>query len=390
MENQGSSPGSSRSKNKSTFAKFLEDRKDHNLLKLTKILGKIFLLFLLLYLFMLSITLMGSALTLFGKDFAEKLIETTSNPLVGLVIGVLATSIVQSSSTTTSIVVGLVGANALSIANAIPIIMGANVGTSVTNLLVSLGHISHKGEFRRAFAAAIVHDIFNILAVIIIFPIQYFTNMLGIFSEFLAKMFQHLGGLKAVSPIKVITEPVVKLIEKITFNSGMIILILSLVLLFFTLRYLVKILKSLFIDKFEKFFDKVVFKNAFIGLLFGLIITAVVQSSSITTSLIVPLVGAGILKLKQIFPYTLGANIGTTVTAMLASLATGNISAIAVAFAHLCFNVIGVSIIFPFKFIPIEMAKWMAKISIKSKIYPLLYIALIFFIIPFLIIYFMR
>jgi len=390
MENTDISFSSIKDKTKSNFAKFLEKEKEKKFFAILSFAGKILLLIILLYLFMLSITLLGSAFKLFGKDFARQLIATTSNPLVGLVIGILATSIVQSSSTTTSIVVGLVGANALSIANAIPIIMGANVGTSVTNLLVSLGHISLKSEFRRAFAAAIVHDIFNILAVLIIFPIQYFTNLLGIFSNALANTFQHLGGLKAISPIKVITGPVVTLIEKITYNSGIIVLILSLVLLFLTLRYLVKVLKSLFIGKFEKFFDKVVFKNAAVGLLFGLTITALVQSSSITTSLIVPLVGAGILTLEQIFPYTLGANIGTTVTAMLASLATGNISAIAVAFAHFCFNVIGVSTIFPFRFIPIGMAKWMAGISIKSKIYPLLYIALVFFIIPFLIIYFMR
>ncbi len=390
MENSDGSPSSRRNRNKSNFKKFLAKGKKKRFFKSISLLSKILLLIVLLYLFMLSITLMGSAFKFFGKDFAKNLIATTSNPLVGLVIGILATSVVQSSSTTTSIVVGLVGANALSIANAIPIIIGANVGTSVTNTLVALGHISQKSEFRRAFAASVVHDIFNILAVLVIFPIQYFINILGTLSQAGAKTFQHLGGLKAISPIKVITDPVVKLIERVTGQSGMIVLILSLILLFFALRYLVKVLRSLFISKLEVFFDKIVFKNALIGLLFGLIITTLVQSSSITTSLIVPLVGAGILTLEQIFPYTLGANIGTTVTAMLASMATGNISAITVAFAHLCFNVIGVSIIFPIRFIPIQMAKWMATISIKNKIYPLVYISIVFFILPFLIIYLMR
>jgi sodium-dependent phosphate cotransporter len=268
--------------------------------------------------------------------------------------------------------------------------MGANVGTSVTNLLVSLGHISQKAEFRRAFGAAVVHDIFNLIAVLVLFPIQYFTNILGIFSEFLANSFQYMGGLTAISPIKIITDPVIQIIEKLTGYSGVIELIISLVILFVTLKNLVKVLKSLFIGRMEVFFDKVVFKNAFISLLFGLIITALIQSSSITTSLVVPLVGAGILTLDQIFPYTLGANIGTTVTAMLASIATGNISAITVAFAHFCFNLFGVALIFPVRFIPISIAKWMADISIKNKIYPLAYIAVIFFILPLLVIYFMR
>lgn len=387
MKSEGNPSSTKSNKRNSKFANFLTGRKSF---AFGSILVKFCYLIMLLYLFMLSITLMGSAFKFFGKDFAYQLIATTSNPFVALVIGILATSIVQSSSTTTSIVVGMVGAGALSISNAIPIIMGANVGTSVTNILVSLGHISRNVEFKRAFAASIVHDLFNTISVLVFFPLQYYTNFLGIFSNILAGTFQNIGGLTVSSPIKVATKPVVLLVEKGTNHSGILILIISLLLLFLTLRYLVKVLKSLIIGKFEVLFDKVIFRNAAIGLLFGLIITALVQSSSITTSLIVPLVGAGILTVEQIFPYTLGANIGTTVTAMLASIATANISAITVAFAHLCFNIFGVIFIYPFKIIPISLSKWMAKISIKSKIFPILYVAIMFFILPFLIIYIMR
>ncbi len=377
-------------KNNHRFVKFLETYRAGKAYPYTSTIIRILMLIGLLYLFMLSITLMGASFKLFGKDFAKELIATTSNPLVGLVIGVLATSVIQSSSTTTSIVVGLVGAGALTIHNAIPIIMGANIGTSVTNTIVSLGHISIKEEFERAFSASIVHDFFNIIAVILIFPLQYFTNFLEHASGFLAGVFQNIGGLEAVSPIKVITEPAVKIILGITGQSGVICLILSLVLLFLSLRYLVKVIKSLIIGKVEKFFDKVLFRNAFISLFFGFALTSICQSSSITTSLIVPLVGAGILTLEQIFPYTMGANIGTTMTSMLAALAAGNIAAIQVAFAHLCFNLIGVTIIFQVQFIPIKMARLMAKLTLKSKLYPVLYILIMFFIFPLLIIYFLR
>ena len=247
MKSDDNSSSSKNNKHKSKFAKFLKERQERKLFTFSTILIKFFCLIILLYLFMLSITLMGSAFKLFGKDFARQLIATTSNPFIGLVIGILATSIVQSSSTTTSIVVGMVGANALSIANAIPIIMGANVGTSVTNILVSLGHISRNMEFRRAFAASIVHDLFNTIAVLVFFPLQYYTNFLGIISHSLAGMFQNIGGLTVSSPIKVVTKPVILLIEKITGHSGILILIISLILLFLTLRYLVKVLKSLII-----------------------------------------------------------------------------------------------------------------------------------------------
>ncbi|HQV33419.1 MAG TPA: Na/Pi symporter, partial [Calditrichia bacterium] len=87
-------------------------------------------LLLFLYLFLVSINLMGASMKMFGKGFAETLINNTANPLVGLFIGIFATSLVQSSSTTTSIVVGLVGGGVMTVSNAIPIIMGANMGTS--------------------------------------------------------------------------------------------------------------------------------------------------------------------------------------------------------------------------------------------------------------------
>ncbi|MGB5893124.1 MAG: Na/Pi symporter [Ignavibacteriaceae bacterium] len=120
-------------------------------------------LLLFLYLFFLSLGMMGGSLKLFGKDFSETLIATTTNPFIGLFIGILATSVIQSSSSTTSIVVGMVAAGALTIESAIPIVMGANIGTSITNIIASLPQIKRNNEFRRAFSAAIVHDFFNVL-----------------------------------------------------------------------------------------------------------------------------------------------------------------------------------------------------------------------------------
>ena len=95
--------------------------------------------------------------------------------------------------------------------------------------------------------------------------------------------------------------------------------------------------------------------------------TAVVQSSSVTTSLIIPLSGAGIVSLKQLFPYTLGANIGTTVTAILAALATQSDIAVTVAFSHLCFNIFGIMIFYPLKFIPIRLAELVGMKASQSR-----------------------
>jgi sodium-dependent phosphate cotransporter len=339
-----------------------------------------------LYIFFFSLELMGTSLKMFGKGLAENLIQTTTNPLVGLFIGILATSIIQSSSSTTSIVVGLVAGGVLNVPNAIPIIMGANIGTSVTNLLVSLSQINRRMEFQRSLAAAIVHDFFNVLAVLVLFPLQYFTNFLGRGATFMGEQFQHIGGLKFLSPVKAITKPVVEIFKNLIGNFPWILLVLALVCLLFSLSQMVKSLKVLVVTKAEAWFDRYLFKTALRAFLVGMLLTAMVQSSSITTSLAVPLAGAGLLTLIQIFPYTLGANIGTTVTAILAALVTGNLSAIIVAFSHLLFNISGIIIWWPLKFVPISLAQKFAQIAARKKIIPILYIVIVFFLIPILLI----
>jgi sodium-dependent phosphate cotransporter len=149
---------------------------------------------------------------------------------------------------------------------------------------------------------------------------------------------------------------------------------------------MVKSLKVLVVKKAEAWFDRYLFKNAGRAFLVGLLLTAMVQSSSITTSLAVPMAGAGLLTIVQIFPYTLGANIGTTVTAILAALVTGNLAAIVVAFSHLLFNISGIVVWWPFKLVPINLAQKFAQLSMRNKIIPVLYIVVVFFLIPILLI----
>lgn len=333
---------------------------------------------------------MGISLRMLGKGLAETLITTTTNPLVGLFVGVLSTSIVQSSSFTTSIVVGLVAGGALNVANAIPIIMGANIGTSVTNTLVSLTQIRRSVEFRLAFSAAIVHDFFNVLAVLVLFPLQYFTNFLGQMATFMGEKFQNIGGLKFLSPVKASTRPLAELLKTLIGDYPWILFVLSLFLLLLALTRMVKSLKILVVEKAEVWFDRYLFKNALRAFLVGLVLTALVQSSSITTSLAVPLAGAGILTLVQFFPYTLGANIGTTVTAILASLVTGSLAAVVVAFSHLLFNLSGIVVWWPLKVIPITLAEKFAGVAVRKKAIPLLYIIIVFFLVPIVLIFISR
>ncbi len=340
-----------------------------------------------LYVFIFSLQLMGDVLKMFGSGLAETLISTTSNPVVGIFIGILATSVMQSSSSTTAIVVGLVGGGDLNVSNAIPIIMGANIGTSVTNTLASMTQIKRSAEFQRSFAAATVHDFFNILSVAVLFPLQYFTNYLGVAADFLGQRFQNVGGLKFLSPVKALTRPLASLFKQLLGDWPWLLLILSLFLLLFSLTRIVKALKGLVVNKAEAWFDRYLFKNALRAFLVGFLLTSLVQSSSITTSLAVPMTGAGLLTLAQIFPYTLGANLGTTFTAILAALVTGNLSAVVVAFSHLLFNISGMAVWWPMMRVPIHLAQGFARISTRKKIFPLLYIIIVFFLVPILLIY---
>jgi len=350
---------------------------------------RLLLLLVFLYLFLVSINLMGSALKLFGAGFAESLIGNTSNPLVGLFIGIVATGLIQSSSATTSIVVALVAGGALTVSASIPIVMGANIGTSVTCILVSLAHLNRTAEFRRSFSASIVHDLFNFLAVLVLFPLQYFTNFLGLASTYLAASFENVGGLRLFNPVKAATQPLVTLLSDLV-GSPWFLLILALIFLFVSLRQIVSALKILVVRRAEVWFDKVLFRNAGTAFAVGLVLTILAQSSSITTSLAIPLAGAGILSLRQIFPYALGANVGTTITAILASLVTDNIHAVEVAFAHLLFNISGILIWWPLSWVPISLARTFGKLAARNRVFPFAYIVITFFVIPLILILVLR
>ncbi|MEA1882893.1 MAG: Na/Pi symporter [Candidatus Marinimicrobia bacterium] len=365
---------------------------------------KIAAILVILYMFLVSIGMIGAGFKGIGRGFAEQLMTGTAAPLIGLFIGILTTSLIQSSSTTTSLVVGMVAAGTfgedpiVAVTAAIPYIMGANIGTSITNTIVSLGHIVNKNEFRRAFSASVVHDFFNALTVIIFFPLQIYFGFISKTANWMASLFLGAGTFTFKSPVKLITKPAVNAIKDFfkmqdVINYNWLLIIVALILLFISLRYLTVLIRSLVMEKLEAFFDSHIFKTWLRAMFFGVFITIMVQSSSITTSLVIPLAGAGILQLRQIFPYTLGANIGTTITAILASLVSGTHAPLAVAFGHLAFNIFGIAIIWPIekiRNIPIRMAEWFAGLATRNRIIPIVYILVVFFLVPLSLIFIVR
>ena len=120
----------------------------------------------------------------------------------------------------------------------------------------------------------------------------------------------------------------------------------------------------------------------------GIVVTVMVQSSSITTSLLVPFAAAGLLTLRQAFPVTLGANIGTTVTALMASLAVTGVNAqagVTIALVHLLFNLTGTAMIYPppaIRAIPLRLAEQLAGVAVRSKSMAIAYVVVMFYGIP--------
>ncbi len=350
-----------------------------------------------LYVFLCSIEMLGGAFKLLGKGFAESLVQTTANPFTGLLIGVLATSLVQSSSTVTSLVVGVVAGGGLTIEGAIPMIMGANIGTSITNTIVAMGHMTRAQEFQRAFAGATVHDFFNLFAVAVFLPLQVSTGFLSKLALATQDILLGQSGLQFNSPLKKIVKPTVKFVEHTMVDAlpskgwaFAILVVLSLGLLMFSLHLLVKLMKKILLGRIEVLMHRYVFQHPLRGVLAGTIITILVQSSSVTTSLTVPLLAAGFVTLEQMFPVVLGANVGTTITALLASMVTGSAAALTVALCHVYFNVLAIMVFYPLRAIPIACAKWLGRLTVKSRWYAVAYVAIVFFAIPTALIFLTR
>jgi sodium-dependent phosphate cotransporter len=332
-----------------------------------------------------------------GEEAAGSLFSFADNPFMALLMGALATALVQSSSTVSSVIVALVAAG-LPVSTAIPMVMGANFGTTVTNTIVSLGHAGHSSEFRRAFAAATIHDFFNLLSVVIFLPLELVFGFMEKASAFLVRFFVMEGstGLTGLNFIGALTKPLVTAIGPdgilglflTDLFGGIAMIILGILLIFLSISRIGKMLKVLMTGRAQRILEKTLARGPVASILAGTIITVLFQSSSTTTSLIVPFAGSGILTLEQVYPFTIGANIGTCITALMAATAvTGSMAgpALQIALVHLIYNVSGAAVIFGFLFLrqlPVICSRWLAELAAKNKLAAIGYMVSVFFLVP--------
>ncbi|XP_070426347.1 sodium-dependent phosphate transport protein 2A isoform X1 [Equus przewalskii] len=458
---------------------------------------KVPLMLTFLYLFVCSLDVLSSAFQLAGGKVAGDIFKDNailSNPVAGLVVGILVTVLVQSSSTSTSIIVSMVSSGLLEVSSAIPIIMGSNIGTSVTNTIVALMQAGDRTDFRRAFAGATVHDCFNWLSVLVLLPLEAATGYLHHVTRLVVASFNIHSGRDAPDLLKIITEPFTKLIiqlDKSVITSiatgdeslrnhsliriwchpdrsespfcetaslqpspvhfplslldvcwdpagkapttipraevntsltlrnatmekcnhifvdtglpdlavGLILMAGSLVLLCTCLILLVKMLNSLLKGQVAKVIQKVIntdfpapftWATGYFAMVVGAGMTFIVQSSSVFTSAITPLIGLGVISIERAYPLTLGSNIGTTTTAILAALASPReklSSAFQIALCHFFFNISGILLWYPVPCtrLPIHMAKALGKRTAKYRWFAVLYLLLCFLLLPSLV-----
>lgn len=341
--------------------------------------------------FLLSIDLLGYGLGLIAGDTVAPIIQATSNPFVGLFIGLLMTAILQSSSTTTSLAVAAVASGSISLSGALPIILGANVGTTITSTIVAFGYITKGNEFRKAVSAAMIHDMFNILGVLIIFPLELKYHFLQRMSSYLAVVMP--TGSNTGSSSFWFARMFDTIGEFLVGITGPIALaVISVLLLFGSIKLLSTQVYGRLVGKSKQQFQNAIFKNTGRAFGWGGLLTAIVQSSSLTSSLIVPLVATGKVSLKRAFHFIMGANIGTTITAILAALFRSE-EAMSLAITHFLFNTIAVLIFFSIPFIgriPLFLAERLGYMMYRYRVSAFAYITLAFFAIPFALIYFSK
>jgi len=405
-----------------------------------------------LYFFICSLSFLSDSFRILGGRNIGALFSDSDllkNPVVGVMIGVLVTVLVQSSSTSTSIIVGLVSAGA-PVKTAIPMIMGANIGTSVTNIIVALTQAGDREQFRKAFACANVHDMFNWLSAFILVINESLTGYLETLTGILVADVGSRNATQMKSPdfLKALTKPFTKVLVQLdkdvlkgwAQNSpeyentttvlkigchqhapggpsckylfshlgiegvdigetyiGILLLAISLCMLCGCLIGMVKTLNSLLGSKVKGIIENVInadipirglgWLTGYLAMVVGAIMTILVQSSSVFTSTLTPLAGAGLVSLERAYPLTLGSNLGTTTTSILASFAAGGDNlqaALQIALVHLFFNLTGIILFYPIPWMrwPISIARVLGNTTCKYRWFAVVYLCFMFFIFP--------
>ena len=335
-----------------------------------------------LYLFILAIQLIKKASGLIAPD-AKQFIFSNLDPIKAIAVGWFSTSVAQSSGAVSSIAVTFVGNNIIDLPTAVYILIGASMGTTITALIISLITVSKKkSDFRHGFEIALCYSIYSFFLVFIVFFLEYFFALFSRSSLYLAKLFEgNFSFLKVPDVVDIATSPLVKPV--IGFDNVLMIFVIAFIILIFALKFISRaIIEVLGGEIKAKNFINRHFDSPLRAYLLGVILTAVVFSSSITISLLVPLAVSGLIGLRRSIPFILGADLGTFTDTFLVSLIVGETNAIAAAFSYALFAIVGALIFLPNTNFLFRATKFTSKNLIKISRKRALYVLLLFVLIP--------
>ncbi|KAE9362363.1 hypothetical protein PF008_g170 [Phytophthora fragariae] len=369
-----------------------------------------------LYFFMVAVKLIGDGFTLALGCDTKGAFDFADNPVAGLMIGTIATALLHSSGTVTSIVVALVGSGGMTIRQGVYVIMGANIGTCITCIMVAFGQVGDRVRFQCAMAAATVHDMYNLWSVFVLFPLEVLFHPLEELSIAMSNAKTNSGSFSSpvdavVNPLTqellvvdkaaiyevatgdVVCEPGQSFVTSGAFEGsslsdggiGAITVVIGFCILVCSLLTLVKMLAKVFMGPTKRLISKLLDYNGYVNIIVGTMITFCVHSSTVVTSTLTPLAGLGVITLEQVYPLVIGANLGTTGTALLAALVTGKSDSVAIALVHFWFNVFGILLFYSIPITRKPILSWARSLAFFSAAWSMsavLFLVILFLVAP--------
>jgi sodium-dependent phosphate cotransporter len=342
------------------------------------------------------------------------MIGSTKAPVTGLALGILGTALVQSSSAVvaaTMVSMSAMVAGGLPLDAAmqfgVPMVLGANLGTTVTNTLVVFG--VRRGmtieEFGETIPAVIVDDVYEALTISLFFIVEMTTGLLSnivlwlgdVFTEVL-KMEQVFATFDKTIIDIIVKDPIVKPLSSLMTEllgqriGGLVLFVIWFVIIIFSMGLITKGLENIIAMEWE---DKVqaAFSSPVRGFFTGFSITWLVGSSSIGSSLVIPFLATKVVDLKKAYPYLCGCNMATTIDlSQIYGYIAGGVVGMMLGSAHVLLNIMALLLwlVSPLRFVPVVISEKLGRLLVSNKNASLSLVAwvvFVFFMMPLIVIY---
>ncbi|MGD2142453.1 MAG: hypothetical protein PVH79_03110 [Candidatus Bathyarchaeota archaeon] len=343
------------------------------------------------------------------------MITASTAPMTGLAIGILSTALVQSSSAVVAATMvsmsGMVAEGLPMVAAmrfGVPMVLGANIGTTVTNTIVVFG--VRRGmtveEFGDTIPGVIVDDVYEALTIALFFVLEmttaFISNLTLAIGQFLSETLNLEDALevfdKTIIDI-IIKEPIVNPVKGLVTNllgskiGGLLLFVFWFLVIIFSMGLITRGLENLIKTDWENKV-KAAFESPVRGFFTGFSITWLVGSSSIGSSLMVPFLATKVVDLKRAYPYLCGSNMATTVDlSQIYGYLAGGLVGVMLGSAHVMLNIMALVLwlVSPLRFVPVRVAEMIGRKIQQNKnagVALLVWVIILFFLLPLTIIYF--